>query len=646
MRYGFGEYVLDTDRYELRRQGTPVSLAPQAFKLLTYLLEHRDRMVTKEELHEQVWQSKYVADAALTTCIAAVRQALEDRGHQCIKTVHRRGYRFTAPVREQQGEAADVAAPVFPDTPKPVERSAIGGGDALAERRHLTILVCRILDAAADAASQEPDETLLDVLSDFQTMCETAVRQFEGYIARYAGDQLVVYFGYPQGHEDDARRAVYTGLALLAGMAALNVRCKRDVGMRLAVRVGIHTGAVVMRGNLHEPLTLGGTPTTAIRLQDLAGPDTVLISEATRRLVEQDFLCEPLGAHVLEGLSQPLAVYRILQERPVPSPGEPVVPRGLRPFVGREQQLGLLLECWAQVQDGRGQVVLLSGEAGIGKSRLVQALQEGMADETYTRIAWALSPYYQHSAWYPVIASLHQLLQWRRKTPRKNSGNAGTGAGAYWPVSARARSAVCRPALSAAGKPLSSPQPHATATTAADTGRCAGVAAQGDRTAARLSGGRGSPLGGSLYPGIPGPPDRPHPRGPPPAVITLSAGFSAAVAHAPPPDPDGPGPFEPQQVERMVAQMVGNIPLPPEVLQYIVAKTDGVPLFVEELTKMVLESGLVKELEGRYVLVAPLPALAIPMTLHDSLMARLDRLGAAKEVAQLGATIGREFSYS
>ena len=254
-------------------------------------------------------------------------------------------------------------------------------------------------------------------------MCETVVRQFEGHIARYAGDQLVVYFGYPQGHEDDARRAVYTGLALVAGMAALNVRCKRDVGMRLAVRVGIHTGVVVVRGDPHEPLTLGGTPTTAARLQDLAGPDTVVISEATRRLVERDFLCEPLGAYMLEGLAQPLAVYRILQERPAPSPGEPVVPRGLTPFVGREQQLGLLLECWAQVQDGRGQVVLLSGEAGIGKSRLVQALHEGMAGETYTRIAWRCSPYYQHSAWYPVIASLHRLLQLRREdTPEEQLG--------------------------------------------------------------------------------------------------------------------------------------------------------------------------------------------------------------------------------
>ena len=217
------------------------------------------------------------------------------------------------------------------------------------------------MGAAPDLESQEPDETLLDVLSEFQAMCDTVVGPFEGHIARHAGNQLVVYFGYPQGHEDEARRAVHTGLALVAGMAALNVRCKRNVGMQLAVRVGIHTGMVVVRGAPSEPLTLGGTPTTAARLQDPAGPDTVVISEATRRLVERELLFEPLGAHMLEGLAQPLAVYRILQERPAPSPGEPVVPRGLAPFVGRERQLGLLLECWAQVQDGLGQVVLLRG---------------------------------------------------------------------------------------------------------------------------------------------------------------------------------------------------------------------------------------------------------------------------------------------
>ena len=404
---------------------------------------------------------------------------------------------------------------------------------------------------------------------------------------------------------------------------------------------------VVVRGDPSEPLTLGGTPTTAARLQDLAGPDTVVISEATRRLVERDFLCEPLGTHVLEGLAQPLAVYRILQERPAPGLGEPAVPRGLTPFVGREQQIGLLSECWAQVQDGRGQVVLLSGEAGIGKSRLVQALQEGMSGEIYTRIAWRCSPYYQHSAWYPVIASLHRLLQLRREdTPEEQwrkleqaLEHTGLSRQAHVPLFA----ALFSLPLANRYPPLSlTPQQQRQQTLDAvlawllkETERqpvCLVVEDLHWADASTLE------FLDRLIDHTPG------------ARLLLLLLFR--------PEFQPPWPMRPRltqmaldrlgrrQVERMVEQIVGDTPLPPAVLQYIVAKTDGVPLFVEELTKMVLESGLVKEREGRYVLVEPLPALAIPMTLRDSLMARLDRLGAAKQVAQLGAAIGREFSYA
>jgi class 3 adenylate cyclase/predicted ATPase len=650
MPYVFGDYILDPEHYELRQAGTPVPLEPRVFDLLTYLVQHPGRTVTIEELLEQLYPNQFAPVERLTNCVAQARKALHDTGQaqQYIQTVRRRGYRFTAAVHEQQGKAADTGdATVLVDTPKHVERSASGGSHTIAERRHLTILVCRVVGTVEDAEAQDPDETLLDVLSDFQAMCETAVRQFEGHIARFAGDQLVVYFGYPQGHEDAARRAVHTALAMVAEMAALNVRCKRDVGRRLAVRVGIHTGVVVVRGDPSEPLTLGGTPTTAARLQDMAGPDTVVISEATRRLVERDFLCEPLGTHLLDGLSQPLAVYRIRQERPVPGPGEPITPRGQTPFVGREQQIGLLRECWAQVQDGRGQVILLSGEAGIGKSRLVQALHEGMTGETYTRIAWRCSPYYQHSAWYPVIAALHRRWQLRREDApevqveklERALEHTGLSRQAHAPLFA----ALLSLPLAHHYTPLTlTPQQQRQQTLDAVL---AWLLTETERqpvclVVEDLHWADPSTLEclDRLIEHIPG------------ARLLLLLLFR--------PEFQPPWPLRPRltqialdrlgrrQVERMVAQMVGNIPLPPEVLRYIVTKTDGVPLFVEELTKMVLESGLVKEREGRYVLVDPLPALAIPLTLHDSLMARLDRLGAAKQVAQLGATIGREFSYA
>jgi predicted ATPase/DNA-binding winged helix-turn-helix (wHTH) protein len=648
MRYIFGEYTLDTDRDELRRNKAPLTLAPQAFKLLTYLLAHRDRTVTKEELHEQVWQSKYVAAAALTTCIAAVRQALEDRTHQLIKTVHRRGYRFTAPVREQPGETADAEGSGVADTLAPAEPSLPDRGEAGAERRQLTILACRVVGGADSAEPLDPDETLLDVLSDFQALCETVARQFEGHIARYGGEQLVVYFGYPWAHEDDARRAAYTGLGIVAGMAALNACCKRDGGGRLTVRVGIHTGMVVVRSAPREPLMLGGTSALATQVQDLALPDTVVISQATLRLVERDFLMESLGTYLLAGSSQPLAVFRVLQERHAPSLSEPVVPRGLTPLVGREHEVGLLLECWAQVQDGRGQVVLLSGDAGIGKSRLVQAFHEHLTEETYTytKITWRCSPYYQQSAWYPVIASLHRLLQFRRAdAPEEKLGkleraleHAGLSLEEHVPLFAALLSL-----------PLADRYPPLPLTLERQLEKIQEAVLEwlieeAERRPICL-------VVEDLHWADPSTVEVLNrlidhtPEAHLLLVLLFRPDFRPAWLLRPRLTQIALERLSHRLVEHMVEHMVGDIPLPAEVLQQIVAKTDGVPLFVEEVTKMVLESGLLKEREGQYELAGPLPPLAIPTTLHDLLMARLDRLGVAKEVAQLGSVVGREFAY-
>jgi predicted ATPase len=426
-------------------------------------------------------------------------------------------------------------------------------------------------------------------------------------------------------------------------MAALNERCKRDLGGRLAVRVGIHTGAVVIRGSSREPLTLGGTPTIATEVQDLAAPDPVVVTQATLRLVEREFRSEPLGVHLLAGSSSlPLAVSRVLQERPA----EPTVPRGLIPLVGRERQLGLLLECWAQVQDGRGQVVFVSGEAGVGKSRLVQALHEHLAGEPYIRVTWRCSPYYQHSAWYPVLAFLHRRLQLRREdTPEEQLGKlermleqSGMPLGEYVPLFA---SLLSLPHADRYPPLALTPQRQRQKTLEAVLGWLLKAAERQPVCLVVEDLHWADPSTVEFL-------DR---------LIDHTPGAHLLLVLLFRPEFRPPWPLRPRltqialerlsrgQVERLVAGLVGA-PLPAEVLEQIIAKTDGVPLFVEELTKMVLESGLVKEQAGQYVLVDPLPALAIPVTLHDSLMARLDRLGAAKQVAQLGATIGREFSHT
>ena len=211
-----------------------------------------------------------------------------------------------------------------------------------------------------------------------------------------------VYFGYPQAHEDDAQRAVRAALGIIEAMGTLNTRLEQAKSIRLAVRLGIHTGLVVvgeMGGNgRQEQLALGETPNVAARIQGLAAPDTVAISEATSRLIQGYFVYHDLGPHTLRGLAAPMQVYRVLGESGVQSRLEVASARGLTPLVGRDSEVTLLLERWEQVKDGAGQVVLLSGEAGIGKSRLVQALKDQVAQEPHTRIEYRCSPYHQHSA--------------------------------------------------------------------------------------------------------------------------------------------------------------------------------------------------------------------------------------------------------
>ena len=241
------------------------------------------------------------------------------------------------------------------------------------------MLFCDLVDSTALASQLDPEE-LREVVRAYQEACATVIARFEGHIAQYLGDGLLVYFGYPLAHEDDAQRAVRAGLGMLEAMRTLNTRLTEEKGLRLAVRLGIHTGLVVVgemgSGGHSEPLALGDTPNIASRLQGLAAPDTMLISEATYRLVQGYFTLAALGPQALKGVAVPVPVYRILGESGVQSRLEVATGRGLTPLVGRESEVALLLERWAQSTDGQGQAVVLRGEAGIGKSRLVEGLRQ------------------------------------------------------------------------------------------------------------------------------------------------------------------------------------------------------------------------------------------------------------------------------
>src|SRR5262245_43591668 len=282
-----------------------------------------------------------------------------------------------------------------------------------AERRQLTVLFCDLVDSTVLARQLDPEE-LREVVRAYQEACAKVIARFEGHIAQYLGDGLLVYFGYPLAHEDDAQRAVRAGLGMIEALGQLNTRLGPERGVQLAVRLGVHTGLVVVgevgSGTRQEQLALGETPNLAARLQGLAAPNTLVISAVTWQLLRGFFACQPLGSPLLKGFAQPLEVYQVLAESTARSRLDAVGSAGLTPLVGREQEVGLLRERWAQVQDGLGQVVLLSGEAGIGKSRLVRVLQAHAAGEPQ---AWLTpcqcSPYYQNTALYPLIDLLERV---------------------------------------------------------------------------------------------------------------------------------------------------------------------------------------------------------------------------------------------
>jgi class 3 adenylate cyclase len=282
------------------------------------------------------------------------------------------------------------------------------------------VLFCDLADSTRLARQLDPED-LREVIRTYQATCVAVVQRFAGHVAQYLGDGLLVYFGYPQAHEDDAQRAVRTGLGMLEAMGTLPTRLMQDTSVRLAVRIGIHTGLVVVgemgSGGRHEHLALGDTPNLAARLQGLAAPNMVVISAATARLVQGYFTCQELGPHALKGLERPVHVSQVLGESAAQSRLDVAATHGLTPLVGREEEVGLLLRRWAQSQDGLGQVVLLSGEAGIGKSRLVQVMKDRIADTPHTRLECRCSPYYQNTALYPIIDLLERALHFQRDEP-------------------------------------------------------------------------------------------------------------------------------------------------------------------------------------------------------------------------------------
>jgi class 3 adenylate cyclase/DNA-binding winged helix-turn-helix (wHTH) protein/tetratricopeptide (TPR) repeat protein len=527
--------------------------------------------------------------------------------------------------------------------------SAAGQGKPEAERRHLTVLFCDVIDSTMLSVCLDP-EAYREVIGAYHTVCAEVIERYDGHIAQYLGDGLLVYFGYPRAHEDDPQRAVRAGLGIVEALGSLQERLQQEQGVNLAVRVGIHTGLVVVgaigEGARHERLALGEVPILAARLQGFAPPNGVLISPATARLVQGWFVCEALGEQTLKGFPAPMTVYRVLKESGAQSRLDLVGTSGLTTLVGRDQEVKLLLERWEHAKEGLGQIVLLRGEAGIGKSRLARAVRDRLAGESHTWLECRCSPYAQHSALYPVIDLGRRLLQWQRDEPPDVTLGKLEAALASYDVSQPEMlpllaSLLSLPLSDRYASPQLTPQRQRQETLQALLALLLAHAAQRpvlfivedlhwiDPSTLELL---------TLF----------IDQGPKARILTLCTarpefqppwGFRSHVTSL------TLDRLPPTQVELMIERVAGGKRLPAEVRQQVVAKTDGVPLFVEELTKTVLESGLLREQVDHYELPSTLPSLAIPATLHDSLMARLDRLADAKEVAQLGATLGRAFPY-
>lgn len=519
-----------------------------------------------------------------------------------------------------------------------------------AERRHLTVLFCDLVDSTPLAGRLDPED-FSEVVQIYQDTCEKVIARYDGHIGAFLGDGLLVYFGFPRAHEDDAHRAVRAGLGIVEAIAQLNTGLVDKRGLSLDVRLGCHTGLVVV-GALggdarREELALGETPNIAARLQGVAAPNTLVISAATHQLLGGLFACESLGTPTLKGVAQPLQLYRVLSESSARTRLEALGMGGLTPLVGREREVALLLDRWTQVLDGQGQVVLLSGEAGIGKSRLVRALTEIAAEGDAWLIPGQSSPYHQHSALYPVIDLLERIvLRFERQESPEQKLRKLEG---FLVQNGRPLAETVPLFASLLSIPLTddyasldiSPEQQKQRTLRALIDVVMQRAAQQpvlfviedlhwfDPTTLELLGLLVEEL----------------------STVRVMALFTYRPDFTPP-WPARSGVTEltlsrlpPDEVLELVGHVTQGKQLPAEVVRQVVAKTDGVPLFVEELTKMVLESGLLREEEDRYALTSRLPPLAIPSTLHDSLMARLDRLSAVRGLAQLCATVGREFTY-
>src|SRR5215467_13068776 len=544
---------------------------------------------------------------------------------------HRR--KILAAISELSGTAR--ATPKFAARKEP-------GTDA-AERRQITVMFSDLVGSTALSARMDPED-LRELIAAYHKCVAEAVRRFGGFVAQYLGDGVLVYFGYPEAHEDDAERAVRAGLEVIAALSAIKTSAS------LQVRIGVATGLVVA-GDLmapseaHERGIVGETPNLAARLQAIAEPNTVVIGEATRRLLGDLFQLRYLEARDLKGIAGPTRAWAVLRASSVASRFEALHATGLTVLVGRDEECELLLRRWLRAKSGEGQMVLLSGEAGIGKSRLTAALLESLATESHARLRYFCSPQHTDSAFYPIMGQMERAAGLvHDDTPQARLDKLDA-------VLAQTSTSIEDAALFAEMLSLPNDGRYPTLELTSEQRRQRTL----DALILQIQGlTHSSPVLMIFEDAHWTDPTSLEALGravdriatlPVLLIVTFRPEFDPPWIGRPHVTALAINRLAQREVGAMIDHLVGDKVLPEGIRQDIIERTDGIPLFVEEMTKAVLEAGSEGVAEHAAATV-PLPVPVVPASLHASLMARLDRLGAAKGVAQIGAVIGREFSHA